>query len=78
MQSSLYCSRIISNKLEQLYFKLENIIGIEKHAGKVRKGTFLFWEKWYDLDIFVYRTLVGLECLTIAGNQKKISFLKGQ
>ena len=26
-----------SNKLEQLEFKLENIIGIQKHAGKVRK-----------------------------------------
>jgi hypothetical protein len=27
----------MSNKLEKLYFKLEKIIGIEKHAGKVRK-----------------------------------------
>ena len=26
------------NKLEQLEFKLEKIIGIQKHAGKVRKG----------------------------------------
>ena len=25
------------NKLEQLEFKLENIIGIQKHAGKFRK-----------------------------------------
>ena len=25
------------NKLEQLEFKLEKIIGIQKHAGKVRK-----------------------------------------
>ena len=27
-----------SNKLEQLEFKLEKNIGIEKHAGKVRKA----------------------------------------
>ena len=27
----------ISNKLEQLKFKLEKNIGIQKHAGKVRK-----------------------------------------
>ena len=26
-----------SNKLERLEFKLEKIIGIKKHAGKVRK-----------------------------------------
>ena len=30
---------LISNKLEQLEFKLEKIIGIWKHAGKVRKVT---------------------------------------
>ena len=28
---------LISNKLEQLQIKLEKNIGIEKHAGKVRK-----------------------------------------
>ena len=28
---------LISNKLERLEFKFEKIIGIEKHAGKVRK-----------------------------------------
>ena len=28
---------LISNKLEQLEFKLKEIIGIEKHAGKVGK-----------------------------------------
>ena len=28
---------LISNKSEQLEFKLEKIIGIQKHAGKVRK-----------------------------------------
>ena len=27
----------MSNKLEQLEFKLEKIIGIQKHKGKVRK-----------------------------------------
>ena len=27
----------MSNKSEQLEFKLEKIIGIQKHAGKVRK-----------------------------------------
>ena len=27
----------MSHKLEQLYFKLEEIIGIQKHAGKVGK-----------------------------------------
>ena len=27
----------MSNKLEQLEFKLEKNIGIQKHAGKVRK-----------------------------------------
>ena len=32
---------LISNKLEQLEFTLEKIIGISKHAGKVRKNTFL-------------------------------------
>ena len=31
----------MSNKLEQLEFKLEKIIGIWKHAGKVRKK--IFW-----------------------------------
>jgi hypothetical protein len=31
---------LISNKLEQLEFKLEKNIGIEKHAGKVRKWDF--------------------------------------
>ena len=29
---------IRSNKLEQLEFKLEKIIGIKKHAGKNRKN----------------------------------------
>ena len=28
---------MISNKLEKLEFKLEKVIGILKHAGKVRK-----------------------------------------
>ena len=32
---------IISSKLEQLQFKLEKIIGISKHAGKVRKSSLL-------------------------------------
>ena len=32
----------MSNKLEQLEFILEKIIGIQKHAGKVRKDLFLF------------------------------------
>ena len=38
------------NKIEQLEFKLEKNIGIEKHAGKVRKSTMIssklhiFWE----------------------------------
>ena len=31
----------MSNKLEQLQFKLEKNIGIQKHAGKVRKYLFL-------------------------------------
>ena len=31
---------LISNKLEQLEFKLEKNIGVEKHAGKVRKEGF--------------------------------------
>ena len=31
----------MSNKLEQLDFKLENFFGIQKHAGKVRKIMFL-------------------------------------
>ena len=29
---------LISNKLKQLEYKLEKIIGISKHAGKVRKS----------------------------------------
>ena len=29
----------VSHKLEQLEFKLEKIIGIQKHAGQVRKRT---------------------------------------
>ena len=33
-----------SNELEQLEFKLEKIIGIEKHAGKVRKC--IFQSRW--------------------------------
>ena len=32
-----FWSFLISNKLEQLEFKLKKIIGIEKHAGKVTK-----------------------------------------
>ena len=36
---NLFLRFLISNKLEQLEFKLEKKnIGIEKHAGKVRKG----------------------------------------
>ena len=31
----------MSKKIEQLEFKLEKIIGIEKHAGKVRIINFL-------------------------------------
>ena len=31
---------LVSNKLEQLEFKLEKNIGIKKHAGKVRNGNF--------------------------------------
>ena len=34
-----------SNKLEQLEFQLEKNIGIKKHAGKVRKDTFLSFTK---------------------------------
>ena len=37
---------LISNRLEQLQFKLEKIIGIYKNAGKVRNGILLpklFW-----------------------------------
>ena len=33
---------LISNKLEQLKFKLDKIIGIKKHAGKVRKSNFFY------------------------------------
>ena len=33
------------DKLEQLKFKLEKIIGIEKHAGKVRKN--ILRVQWY-------------------------------
>ena len=33
---------LIYNKLEQLEFKLEKNIGIQKHAGKVRKNTHFF------------------------------------
>ena len=38
-QQNAFCSWrfLISIKLEQLEFKLEKNIGIEKHAGKVRK-----------------------------------------
>ena len=32
---------LISNKLEQLEFKLEKIVGIQKHGRKVRKYFFL-------------------------------------
>ena len=41
---------LVSNKLEQLEFKLEKTIGIEKHAGKVRKKNFLTRR---NLDIFL-------------------------
>ena len=34
------------NKLEQLEFKLEKIIGIQKHAGNVRKKIIL-WKSVY-------------------------------
>ena len=42
-ENFLTCSRrfLRSNKLEQLEFKLENNIGIEKHAGKVGNGILL-------------------------------------
>ena len=44
-----------SNRLEQLDFKLEKIIGIKKHAGKVRKMhycyllllLFHYLSRWY-------------------------------
>ena len=40
---------LISNKLEQLEFKFEKIIGIQKHAGKARKynenSTLVFFRK---------------------------------
>ena len=32
---------LISYKLEQLEFKLEKIVGIKKHEGKVRKHNYL-------------------------------------
>ena len=34
-----------SNKIEQLEFKLEKSIGIEKHAGKVKNSFLLLKEK---------------------------------
>ena len=40
----------MSNKLEQLEFKSEKIIGIEKNAGKVRKYFFqILPEEWLGL-----------------------------
>ena len=33
---------IVSNELERLEIKLEKIIGISKHEGKVRKMYFIF------------------------------------
>ena len=47
----------MSNKLEQLEFIMEKIIGIEKHAGKVTKDYFfsglffLFWKCLHNLRI---------------------------
>jgi hypothetical protein len=32
---------LMSNKLDQLEFKLEKIIGVQKHAGKFRKSMIL-------------------------------------
>ena len=36
----------MSNKLEQLEFKLEKFIGIYKHAGKVRKSLVIYKIFW--------------------------------
>ena len=36
----------MSNELEQLEFKLEKNIGIEKHAGKVRKSMYVCIKKF--------------------------------
>ena len=36
---------LISNKLDQLQLKLEKNIGIEKHAGKVRRLFFIMFQK---------------------------------
>ena len=44
---------VISNKLEQLEFKLEKIIGILKSAGKVRKNNFKVKRKRTNLEIFI-------------------------
>jgi hypothetical protein len=41
----------MSNKLEQLKFKLEKIIGIEKHAGKVRKAGLLQFSIFYHVTL---------------------------
>ena len=41
MLSPILNTLFLTNKLEQLQFKLEKIIGIEKHAGKVRKYIYL-------------------------------------
>ena len=53
----------MSNKLEQLDFKLEKNIGIWKHAGEVRKSVLLRREHTYyknklcNLQSFVVNTL---------------------
>ena len=64
------------NKSEQLEFKLEKHIGIQKHAGKVRKkssctngaiatkpdlgNVYLVYETGYDHDIFIKKILLEL------------------
>ena len=53
----LYLVPLISNKLEQLDFKYEKIIGIQKHAEKVRKETDLLGRQNY----FVAQTTTVLE-----------------
>ena len=59
------------DELEQLEFKQENIVGIQKHAGKVRKGFILYFCIFCFIDDQTmtthFRSVSGIKCVCHVG-----------
>jgi len=62
-----------SNKLEQLEFKLAKIIGIEKHAGKVRKCPLLHGNIQKETDAETEKSTLSYEVCLFQTSSKKLS-----